>query len=299
MRIYVAGPMTGFPQLNFPAFHAAAAELRAQGHHVENPAEINADPAAQWLDCMRADIARLATCDAVYLLPGWQNSRGARIEQSLAAGLGLGLLLASGAVDPAEHEARQRQVIDLSAYEKARFGVFNPDGRFEEIPEGVSPCGWAESHPCGHTARWFGGPRDVESVRAVLGAVLASSGHGYMQLVPAEPAARPPTPITALMLKEDAEAPGAQEAGPAAPQEWVSQRQAAALERNRKALQWTAAGLQAVAKEEDVLRIAEFGEEKTVRVVLDEADSALEDAASALAAEKPTSAPQAPAKATA
>ena len=43
MRIYVAGPMTGHPELNFPAFHAAATELRALGHHVENPAEINAD----------------------------------------------------------------------------------------------------------------------------------------------------------------------------------------------------------------------------------------------------------------
>lgn len=92
MRIYVAGPMTGIPELNFPAFHAAAAALRAEGHHVENPAEINADPAAQWLDCMRMDIARLVTCDAVYMLPGWQNSRGALVEHTLAAGLGLQVL---------------------------------------------------------------------------------------------------------------------------------------------------------------------------------------------------------------
>lgn len=87
-RIYVAGPMTGYPELNFPAFHAAAATLRAQGHHVENPAEINGDTTAQWLDCMRQDIARLVTCDAVYLLPGWEKSRGARVEHGLAVGLG-------------------------------------------------------------------------------------------------------------------------------------------------------------------------------------------------------------------
>ncbi|UZV40248.1 hypothetical protein Acica_43 [Acidovorax phage Acica] len=92
MRIYVAGPMTGLPELNFPAFHAAAAALRAEGHHVENPAEINADPTAQWLDCMRMDIARLVTCDAVYMLPGWQNSRGALVEHTLATGLGLQVL---------------------------------------------------------------------------------------------------------------------------------------------------------------------------------------------------------------
>lgn len=57
-RIYIAGQMTGFPDLNFPAFHAAAREWRAKGWHVENPAEINPDPKAQWIDCMRADIAR-------------------------------------------------------------------------------------------------------------------------------------------------------------------------------------------------------------------------------------------------
>ncbi len=88
-RIYVAGPMTGHPDLNFPAFHATAAALRADGWHVENPAEINADPAADWLVCMRADITRLVTCDAIYMLPGWKQSRGARVEHTLAVGLGL------------------------------------------------------------------------------------------------------------------------------------------------------------------------------------------------------------------
>lgn len=88
-RIYIAGPMTGLSELNFPAFHAAAVALRAQGHHVENPAEINPDPKAQWIDCMRADIARLVTCDAVYLLPGWERSRGAKVEHGLAVGLGM------------------------------------------------------------------------------------------------------------------------------------------------------------------------------------------------------------------
>lgn len=94
MRIYVAGPMTGYPELNFPAFHTAAAVLRADGHHVENPAEINADPKAQWLDCMRADIARLVTCDAVHMLPGREKSRGAKVEHGLAVGLGLKVVYA-------------------------------------------------------------------------------------------------------------------------------------------------------------------------------------------------------------
>ncbi len=94
MRIYVAGPMTGLPGLNFPAFHEAARALRAEGHDVVNPAEINPDPSAGWLSCMRADIRELVTCDAIYLLQGWENSRGARLEARIAEGLGFQMIFA-------------------------------------------------------------------------------------------------------------------------------------------------------------------------------------------------------------
>lgn len=88
-RVYVAGPMTGIPELNFPAFHRAAASLRASGYTVINPAEINPDPDAKWEQCMREDIAQLVTCDAIALLPGWQKSRGATLEQHIAKQLGM------------------------------------------------------------------------------------------------------------------------------------------------------------------------------------------------------------------
>lgn len=92
MRIYVAGPMTGLPELNFPAFHAQAADLRAKGHEVINPAELNSDPNAAWVDCMRKDIAALVTCDAIFLLPGWERSRGAIIEHYVARSLELDII---------------------------------------------------------------------------------------------------------------------------------------------------------------------------------------------------------------
>lgn len=89
MKIYVAGPMTGLPGLNFPAFHAATAQLRAQGHTVVNPAEVNPDPSAAWEVCMRRDIAELVTCDGIHLLPGWEASRGATLEHHIATQLKL------------------------------------------------------------------------------------------------------------------------------------------------------------------------------------------------------------------
>lgn len=89
MRVYVAGPMTGHPGLNFPAFHAAAVALRIVGHEVVNPAEINTDPGAEWTVCMRADIRELVTCDAIALLPGWEQSRGASLEHHIAHVLGM------------------------------------------------------------------------------------------------------------------------------------------------------------------------------------------------------------------
>lgn len=89
MKIYIAGPMTGLPDLNFPLFHAETARLRALGFVVVNPAEINVNPATDWLECMRADIRELVTCDGIALLPGWEASRGAGIEHGLARCLGL------------------------------------------------------------------------------------------------------------------------------------------------------------------------------------------------------------------
>jgi hypothetical protein len=92
MKVYIAGPMTNLPDLNFPAFHAMAARLRAAGHEVKNPAEINPDPTAKWHDCMRADIRELVTCDAIAMLPGWKESKGATLEHHIAKALELTVL---------------------------------------------------------------------------------------------------------------------------------------------------------------------------------------------------------------
>ena len=87
--LYVAGPMSGLPNLNFDAFHAAATALRSKGYQVINPAEINPDHAMPWHECMRRDIAELVKCDGIVLLDGWQQSRGATLEHHIAERLGM------------------------------------------------------------------------------------------------------------------------------------------------------------------------------------------------------------------
>lgn len=102
-RVYIAGPMTGYAELNFPAFRNEAAALRAACLEVINPAEINVDPTAGWSACMRADIAQLVTCDRIHLLPGWSRSKGASLEHHIARALGLLVTLAEGAESMPEH----------------------------------------------------------------------------------------------------------------------------------------------------------------------------------------------------
>ena len=89
MTIYIAGPMTGIRDLNFPAFHAAARALRGAGFDVVNPAEVCPDTGMLWPDCMRRDIAVLVRCDAIALMQGWMDSRGARLERHIAVQLGM------------------------------------------------------------------------------------------------------------------------------------------------------------------------------------------------------------------
>jgi len=92
-RIYIAGPMTGYPDCNFQAFHAAAERLAAAGWAVFNPAENFGGrkdlPREEYL---RLDLAALAQCDAIAMLPGWEDSRGAKLEYLVAREMGCTVL---------------------------------------------------------------------------------------------------------------------------------------------------------------------------------------------------------------
>lgn len=100
MRTYVAGPMTGIKDFNYPAFAAEAARLRALGHEVVSPAEVNHGLEHEgWHACMRRDIVALAACDAIQMLDGWMNSRGASLEHQIACALGLAVFYPAAALE--------------------------------------------------------------------------------------------------------------------------------------------------------------------------------------------------------
>ncbi len=87
MKVYIAGPMTGLPQFNRPAFHQAALNLSFEHHVPLNPA-ILPDGLTE-ADYMAVGITMLQRADAIFLLTGWQFSAGARAEHALALKLGL------------------------------------------------------------------------------------------------------------------------------------------------------------------------------------------------------------------
>lgn len=114
MKVYLAGPMRGIPHFNFPAFHAHAKALRAQGHEVYSPAERDEDTygAEFSLDNMEGDEEKAKIefgldkrgvfaddmeyiclhADAVAVMPGWQMSKGAFAERALGEALGLKII---------------------------------------------------------------------------------------------------------------------------------------------------------------------------------------------------------------
>lgn len=88
MKIYLAGPMTGLVDNNYPAFHIAARRIRSLGYTVLSPAEH--PPAIEkrtWADWLRLGLKQMLCCDVIVLLPGWEHSPGAQIERELAEDL--------------------------------------------------------------------------------------------------------------------------------------------------------------------------------------------------------------------
>lgn len=110
-KVYLAGPMSGIAEFNFPAFHAGAKKLREQGYIVFNPAEADEERHGKEFassfskkgdvkeaeangfslrDALAADTHFICKeANAIAMLPGWEASGGARAEWALAHALRL------------------------------------------------------------------------------------------------------------------------------------------------------------------------------------------------------------------
>ena len=103
-RLYIAGPMTGLPLFNYPAFIHAEHDLGRVGYEVENPTKNGGPkdhPDWAWEDWVRASLRQLLECHAVATLPGWFDSRGARLEVHVAQSLGMPVRVVSEWLDRA------------------------------------------------------------------------------------------------------------------------------------------------------------------------------------------------------
>lgn len=91
-RVYIAGPMRGIPELNFPEFFRIAAEWEATGWEVVNPAQMDIEhgfipTSTQTVfanlsieQAMDRDLPAVASCSAIALMTGWERSQGANLE---------------------------------------------------------------------------------------------------------------------------------------------------------------------------------------------------------------------------
>lgn len=135
MKAYLAGPMSGLPQFNFPAFDAATKRLRELGWEIISPAEIDdeedagvarsskdGDPKSAnrtWGSFLARDVRIIADegVQAIVFLPGWTDSRGARLEATVGM-LQKGFLFYNWQADEGAVSAFSREAVADALYRK-------------------------------------------------------------------------------------------------------------------------------------------------------------------------------------
>ena len=143
--LYLAGPMSGYSQHNFPLFNRVAAQLRKQGFEVFNPAEnFDGDVRRPRAYYMQLDIPALIASQAVVVLPGWRKSRGANLEVWLALDMGIPLYNCT----PAEPSPILTPLADL---------------RIGELPFQIQASPTKSDHPASKTIQL---PRKLPSAKS-------------------------------------------------------------------------------------------------------------------------------------
>lgn len=101
MKIYIAGPMTGYPEFNRHAFQEIADKFQQQGFEVFNPAveqeqiplegTTGFEKMPDLKAIIRKDVEGILGCDEIYMLQGWEKSTGAKAEHAVAMWLGINI----------------------------------------------------------------------------------------------------------------------------------------------------------------------------------------------------------------
>jgi len=180
-KAYLAGPMRGIPLYNFPAFDAARDRLVDRGWDVISPADLDRavglDPAdlppdhdwRSWGEAspnstIKRDIAGVLESDALFLLPGWENSVGAKAEVGVATWAGLPVTLAveylkTGVLtDSPEAHAPDGAEMDMGTH-AGRKRVPVASGVLAYFPQAIraiAHCSWVgnEQHNPGEPLHW-------------------------------------------------------------------------------------------------------------------------------------------------
>lgn len=85
LKIYISGPITGLPYDEVERhFERAKRDLAKADFEPVSPLENGLPPEASWEAHMQRDLEILSTCDGIYLLRGWEKSKGAQIEVNFA-----------------------------------------------------------------------------------------------------------------------------------------------------------------------------------------------------------------------
>lgn len=89
-KVYISGAIAHYGMEERRAsFALAASELRERGFEPVNPFENGVPEDAHWMAHMKADIALLLGCDYIYMLNGWELSKGAKLEFDVASSCGI------------------------------------------------------------------------------------------------------------------------------------------------------------------------------------------------------------------
>lgn len=134
MKVYLAGPMSGYPEHNFPAFHSAAADLRSRGIDVVSPAECEGEQESKsWADWMRRDLQLISEVDAIACLPGWEKSKGARLETHIACELGMPLFCAITGADLQPLRSLDQLLSEVCEWADATFPNSSPRAKVNHL----------------------------------------------------------------------------------------------------------------------------------------------------------------------